>query len=153
MEDYQQQRVYSWERAVVEPYDVATMSKDEIVEFVFKACSLIGIPMPFIRFNKTMKSCRAYPGLNKIDISLWGRNAATILHEIAHLADPMAAQGLEPGHGPTFVGIAMALYERIIGVPRERLEEGIAAYRLDVRRVSLASKPPPPKDDFFAEEF
>lgn len=105
------QRVYNWERNDVEPYDVGVLSREDVSRLVVMASSALGIKPPNVRFVKSDNiPCKAIPRTWSIEISMWGRNRTTILHEIAHLATVEAVMKGEDGHGPTFVATAIYLY-------------------------------------------
>jgi hypothetical protein len=128
----QAQRVYDWERNDVEPHDVGLLSRDDVMKLVGLASSILGIKPPSVRLVKASKApCKAIPRSWSIEISDWGRNRVTILHEIAHLATIGAVMRGEDGHGPTFVATAMCLYASILGIDFEHLMS--SALRFGIR--------------------
>lgn len=128
--DYQQQRVYDYEAAAVEPIAHFLLSRDDIRSLVDRMCRLTGTPVPDVRFlGSTTIPCKAVigPGVYRLDIADWGRTPPVVLHETAHLAqfaDPEGRRELMAGvhHGPVFVRLAIDIYSTFLAVEIDVLE-------------------------------
>ncbi len=111
--DPQAQLVYEWERRHVEPaFAPAMLSSAQVAALVADACVATGTRRPAIRHAGLSLPCHADPATWTLLIATWGRGKVTILHEVAHLA----VHGRDrEGHGPVFVGMAIALYDAFGG--------------------------------------
>jgi len=125
-------RVYDWERNDVEPCDIGFLSREEVLKLVNAACECLGIPAPKVRFiNASRAPCKAIPRTWTLEISDWGRNRVTILHEVAHLATIRAILRGEDAHGPTFVATAICLYAAFLNLDPTDLK--LKAMRFGIR--------------------
>lgn len=127
-EDPQADAVYRWERECVEKQvGPQIMSRQQCEGMLRQAAGFLGMTQPEIEYGPLAHAdCLAYPALHKMLIHTWGRSQVTLLHETAHLASWRMARRGEAGHGPTFVSVAMRLYERFLGIPMEYLERTAA---------------------------
>lgn len=136
--DYQQDRVYRFENAVVEPIAHFLLSRQDIGALVDRLCRLTGTPVPEIRYRgSTDLPCRAIVGggAYRLEIADWGRTPPIVIHECAHLcqyADPGGIAELRAGvhHGPVFVRMAIDLYATFMTVEVEVLERLATAHRV-----------------------
>ncbi|ACS43435.1 hypothetical protein [Methylorubrum extorquens] len=134
--DFQQQRVYDYEAAVVEPIAHFLLSRDDIRALVDRMCRLTGTPVPDIRFlGSTTIPCKAVvgPGVYRIDIADWGRTPPVVLHETAHLAQYADLAGRRElmarnHHGPVFVRLAIDIYSAFMDVDLDVLEKLATAH-------------------------
>lgn len=148
--DPQQKLVYAWEASHVEPLDNSMLSYKEINDLVIHASGLLGIIRPDVRFKKTNAHCRAFPLKNVIVITNWGKTKTTVLHELAHIADFQITRGRSGmGHGPVFLGLAMALYSYYLKLSPNLLNNSASGMGLKFVSLSLETKSP----DFFDEDF
>lgn len=146
--DPQRDRLYEWEREAIEAHlPPEVMSREEVRDLIAAASSVLGMPEPEVAFKTLPVPCRAIPAHWRIEISEWGRTRVTVLHEIAHLATlPAMRRGEEP-HGGAFLGMAIALYARFIGLDGAALVRSARAEGLIVVPVRLAGRPPEPSAD------
>lgn len=129
--DPQQERLYEWERAFVEPKcPPQIMSIQEVRGLVARACGLAQIREPSIKFTSINVACKAYPGRNELEIADWGRSRPTILHEIAHLASWDWVLAGDAPHGRVFTTFAIVLYNRFLGLSIEYLTDTAASRNL-----------------------
>lgn len=134
--DYQQDRVYGFENAVVEPVAHFLLSRQDIAALVDRLCRLTGTPVPEIRYRgSTELPCRAIVdgGAYRLEIADWGRTPPVVIHECAHLsqyADPDGRAELRAGihHGPIFVRMAIDLYAMFMAVGVDALEQMATAH-------------------------
>jgi hypothetical protein len=71
--------------------------------------------------------------LGEILLADCGLRRGIILHEIAHaVVDRLQLAPLEPGHGPTFMSVAMSLYAAHAGAHRADMEARAAALKVSV---------------------
>lgn len=112
--DSQRETVYRWESEF--PYwSEKRMDEADCVRAIEWACGYYKIPVPKITFHSNRKGYSWSQGFPEYHISLQqrGMNAATCLHEVAHLVHdyitgPSTASGHE-GHGPEWLAIYMWL--------------------------------------------
>ena len=124
MPDSQQFEVYAWERDFVEKaVGSEMMSRQECEEMVLAAAAHLRLPsVPDVSFPTLLRDCRAYPSRNLIEIAEWGRGRVTLLHEIAHFGSwREVIRGEEP-HGESFMGCAIGLYAKFLGLSLDELE-------------------------------
>lgn len=134
-------RVYNWERNDVEPFDIGFLSREEVAKLVSEASGILGIPVPQIKFVKSDKiPCKAIPRTWTLQISDWGRQRTTILHEVAHLATLGAIMRGEDGHGPTFVATAICLYARFLKLDPADLVTKAVRFGIQVGKPVLPRK-------------
>ena len=133
MPDVLAQRVYEWERDVVEPKSLNFLSREECLELAGRAALFLGIPAPSLRISKAASMpCRAIPSKWQIVIAGWGRTPVTLLHEVAHLGSLKAVAKGENPHGPAFVATAIALYARFLGLDAAKLSDSARQYGVGV---------------------
>ena len=151
--DPQAERVYEWERACVEtrvPLEVRSL--DEMNDLVLEAAGFLGIGLPDVRTTNSDTACKAIPGEWAIEIAPWGRNAVTVLHEVAHLGTWNQVLVGEQPHGAAFVGAAIMLYSRFLGLDPDRLTTSAGAYGLAVRMHGNFRKPAPVETESFLDD-
>jgi len=112
MKDYQQQRVYRWEDAVVGPRcprTIAIASAQVYVDGVWMAQGWIKPPrvQPLAKQTRRVQA-RASHGMLQLSSVTPGW---VILHELAHALT-------DDGHGPNFVGMYIDLLERVENLSR-----------------------------------
>lgn len=127
-------RIYAWEANEVEPCDNGVLSRDDAMDLVNSAARTLGIPMPTVRIKKGSFAapCKAVPAKWTIELSDWGRNKTTVLHEMAHLATVDAVLRGEDGHGPTFIGTAICLYAVYLKLDPARLITSAMGFGIEV---------------------
>lgn len=74
-------------------------------------------------------------GQHLITLGVWARQPAVVLHELAHC--------LTPGdqHGPRFVGVAIGLYCRYLGLDRDELLAAAYEHGVKVNLRSIGATP------------
>src|SRR5262249_25014170 len=132
MRDYQRQRVYDWENAVIRPRCkgvVLFKNSQQYIDGVWLACGWERPPKTLSMPRRVRKvTASATHGWIKLpnEISAW-----VILHELAHSLT-------DDGHGPNFVGMYIDLLERV-----EKISKLMTMYTLDQAKIdyNLGAKP------------
>lgn len=150
-DDPTRERVYAWERALVDDRLSPTMlSTEECHSFIWSIACHLGIPMPRLTFRQG-GSCFATSS-GAMTLADWGRTHQTILHEMAHLAlfDRIIAG--EAGHGPSFVLLVIDLYATFLGL--DAIELTNTAIKVGILGCEHARAAPKSTDeDYFVGEF
>src|SRR5262249_9793146 len=112
MKDYQRQRVYDWEDAVIKPRCkgmVQFENSQTYIDGVWMACGWERPPkaLPMPRRTRKVLASGTF-GWIKLPrkVAAW-----VILHELAHSLT-------DDGHGPNFVGMYINLLERVEKLPK-----------------------------------
>jgi len=149
--DSQRSKEYGWEFALERAFDVCHLAK--VKKLTFAECKALGEviwldmtggheyseghrtkpPRIKMAHGRRRASCfRHFPPT--IEITTWGHNPMTILHETAHAILSASEWKLPvtflPAHGPHFVTLAMRIYERYMGFDRETMESMARTRRL-----------------------
>ncbi len=126
--DPQVQAVYEFERACVEPlFRPHALSATEVRGIASEAAVLMGVPTPRVSFAALPVACHADAREWRLLVADWGRTYVTVLHEMAHLG---TCHLREAPHGPSFVGMAIALYEAIGGVDGDEVARAATRRRV-----------------------
>jgi hypothetical protein len=129
MRDYQQKRVYAWQRSIPSGGQIHIDQAQAVVNHIWEAEGLQYPPqVEPIHFNTTKWAGKA----NRLIIQLQDEvSLRTIIHEIAHsltsnIEDESAA------HGPWFVGVYAKLLEKYLHVPMPLMLFTMNQYGVDV---------------------
>lgn len=132
--DYQRQRLYSWERkAVVGFRDKITW--EESVEFVNDMFERLGLPAPKMKFHRgRTRRCAYYPSFHEIRMGPWGLTKPILVHEAAHAVVKLAGLNSQlASHGPAFVRAYIDLMGRFLLTQHpDKLTQNAKAFGLDV---------------------
>jgi hypothetical protein len=143
--DTQRQRFCEWERKHVEPFNTGPLTLEEATTLAHRACRFYGLgSMPRV-VPKHHGAATGWAG--RIALPTWALKASVVLHEAAHaITDSLIGVGTEPGHGRTFVRIALGLYAWHFGSWATGLRATMRPFRLKVA-------PPGPTAPYTATEF
>lgn len=152
--DPQQLVLYEWERSSIHPrVPPMVMSGSEMIGLAGRLTAALRIPQPTVRFTALNVACRATPSENLLEFAEWGRNAAVLAHEVSHLATWRHVLAGEAPHGPTFLAVAMQLYNRFLGFSMPYLMDGADNRDLDYdRALALSPLPAELTGSFFPTE-
>ena len=133
VDDPQAYAVYSWERDFIETrVGPQIMSREQCEGTVRRAAAHLRMTVPTIRYVPHFGlPCLAIPSEHELRIAIWGRAHVTLLHEMAHLGSWRYVLRGEAPHGPSFVGCAIELYEKFLGIPSTYMEEKAAMRGID----------------------
>lgn len=127
MKDPQGAAVYAWEDEWVD-WNRPTLSLTEVREYVHEACRVFGVEAPVVKqhdgpamsFSLTARlsedSVQAV-----VDFRIDHKNPAIALHEAAHHICTVRHPRVTQDHGPTWLGIYMALLMLAKVAPKEAL--------------------------------
>ncbi len=133
-DDPQQAAVYDWE-SEWKAWNREELTLDECRTAIRWACAQFEVAPPPIRQHNS----RAYPwydtALHLASFSPRGKNAATALHEAAHVITWNLYGETAQDHGPTFMGVYMWLLETAGVAPRIALRATARAHGIKWRRL------------------
>lgn len=125
--DFQRSKLYRFEqrlnrkRREVPGCDrEVALSLEQVTDLYRYIYALLGIDLtrvPSVEISRRKKATSThYPWLNHIALaSGWGQDTKVALHELAHaITGDMERKASDISHGPTFVAVALALYEHFI---------------------------------------
>lgn len=122
MTDSQRDRVYAWETDWAD-WNRETLTLAKCRGYVAVACKLFGLDLPSVRQHKTKASSYSCTTATAavISFNLQHKNPAIALHEVAHYIHSRTAERPGQDHGPTWLGIYMALLILTQVAPKEAL--------------------------------
>jgi hypothetical protein len=115
--DFQKQRVYDWEREVIQRCSHQTVQFRDAQAFIDGVFLKHGWLYPPKAKKIAKQTRRAWATGNRAEINLPEVIPAwVILHELAHTLTMTEHEGSE-GHGPDFVGIYIKLLDTVLHIP------------------------------------
>lgn len=106
--DSQRQKVYNWERSIIDEKLAQQLTLDECKALIQKAYDRYAPGSRFPRINgRGTTIARGSP--YEISLPTWARTPSVVLHETAHALMP--ASYTRSGHGPEFVRMMITLWE------------------------------------------
>lgn len=101
-------RVYAWEEIAITPhYAKDRLDPDHIRNLVYRVCGDFQVPPPELMFVKRLGFCYFATCENNKPFLVFSleaefRNAAVVLHELAHYLADLSSKGID-NHGPIFL--------------------------------------------------
>lgn len=134
MRDFQRSKVYAWERSLpfwpggADNATPKTMTLAECFSLVKRATRRYQVAMPAVRDGRGRSS--ASGSSRRINLPVWARNPAVVLHETAHCID--SARGVSDKHGPIFVRLFIQLLATYAGQSERDLLRSARGFGLRV---------------------
>lgn len=130
--DRQRSLVYEWERIAVSPYQgapIAFHNVEIMVKYVWEDMGLLYPP----RVRQLQPNVVSRGGdATRDEVRFPAQTDGwTVLHELAHSMTMLSRAETVEGHGPEFVGMAMQLYSKYLGIDMLLLEH--SATQMGVR--------------------
>lgn len=117
--DYQQKRVYAWEREAIAPHDLSNIPFDQaqsIVNYIWNNEGLAYAPKVRLLSGAERKGAWARGSRMGIYLREEGCPTWVLIHELAHALTMTADDEICLYHGKAFVGIYMKLVEKYLGI-------------------------------------
>lgn len=112
--DNQRNRVYEWEKSLINNHQNTKMTAEQITQLIAKVCTDYNLREPGIKFKKNDRGHSCAIGGHRVEFIASQYDIMTTLHEMAHIYIQQNKKPLNKfaGHGPEYVNIYMNFLER-----------------------------------------
>jgi hypothetical protein len=134
MRDYQKQKFYAFERAMIKRFLPSNLedglSFEESIALGDRICKTYKIKTPMFKKGRSTKIAYYRRLQHTITLPPWAQRDNVVLHEVAH-AVTFAKDYDDPGHGQYFVSIWMQMFSRMYDVSLEELRACATQHKID----------------------